>query len=170
MPKLKTKPGALMALVAVVALALILVLTISSSSKPTTAVPNHPSMTVAPKEGSSNTQQAVIVSLSVAFHALYTSSDPRAHVTAADVLTAARPDKGTLVVLKNLSAMPSARSSIALEWKFGGSPVVVCVYLPTTRAKTSAASLAEIAQVVCPKYVVPSGAIADSPHLSTKGS
>lgn len=91
-------------------------------------------------------QQAVIASLSVARAALYNTPSKDAKVTAKDVSAAALPDKGTLIVLKNLGEIPGYSNYVAFQWDFGGAPLLVCVQLPQTRAGA-------VAKVDCPSGI-----------------
>lgn len=97
----------------------------SGASNPATAPSTH---TTTP-----NSTEANIASLSVARSALYVNKNPNHHVTAKDVTTAARPDKGALVIVHNYGTVKSDRSLIQFQWYFGGPLYLVCVDEPATR-------------------------------------
>jgi hypothetical protein len=163
--KVKRNPRTiLMVVVAVVIIGCAIALAVvNSSNTTTTTTTDHHTSTTSPKESDTNLQQAVKVSASVAFQALDIPKNPKAHVTPADITKAAHPDGTHLVILKNLGEISSNPQEVVFEWKLGGSPIVVCDTLPTTRAATSADTLTEITQIACTPNLVPRGSQVDNP-------
>lgn len=120
----------------IVVVAIVLAVTLSGSSGPgkhggTTTT------TTTPKRTHTTSQQAVIASLSVARAALYENPNAKATVNAHDITLAAAPDRGTLVVVKNLGSIASSPQMVAFQWDFGGAPILTCVNVPSTRSGTA---------------------------------
>jgi hypothetical protein len=143
---LQTTRGKIISGIAVlVVIVIILVIVLGSSSPPK----GHVTTTTAsiPTRTHTTAQQAVIASLSVARAALYHTKTATTTVTASDISWAALPDKGTLIVVKNLGDIPGAANTVAFQWDFGPTAVsLVCVTIPTNRSGTPAT-------VTCPTGV-----------------
>ncbi len=77
-----------------------------------------------------NATTANIASLSIARAALYLH--PKARVTGADVIAAAKTDHGTVMITHNYGTVKANRSLIQYRWDFGGAPILVCVYEPSS--------------------------------------
>jgi hypothetical protein len=119
----------------VIVVVVILVLALSGSSGP--GKKGSTTTTTAPKRTHTTSQQAVIASLSVARAALYENSNAKATVDAHDITLAAAPDRGTLIVVKNLGEISSSPQMVAFQWDFGGAPILTCVNVPSTRSGTA---------------------------------
>ena len=132
--------GAVGALVVIVVIAVVLGMGGGGGGSKSTSSTTVPTMT------HTVSQQAVIASLSVARAALYNTATPKTAVSAKDVTAAALPDKGTLIVLKNLGEIPGYSNVVAFQWNFGGAPILTCVQLPKTRAGA-------VAKVDCPSGI-----------------
>jgi hypothetical protein len=129
-----------------IALAVGILVFVATSLSPTNHATTTTTTTASGHVRTATTDQAAATaSLSVARAALYVAASPHAQVTASDITKAAKPDKGTLVVLRNLGTLPGR--VLAFEWKLDPKkPVVDCVAEPTTRLGTPTI-------VVCPAGV-----------------
>jgi hypothetical protein len=119
----------------VIVIDIILAVTLSGSSGP--GGHGATTTTAPPKRTHTTQQQAVIASLSVARAALYENSNAKAKVSAHDITLAAAPDRGTLIVVKNLGDIASSPQMVAFQWNFGGAPILTCVNVPSTRSGTA---------------------------------
>jgi hypothetical protein len=108
----------------------------SGTSPTPSTVPASPTTTTTIAVTATPQEEATIASLSVAREATYYPASPTAEVTAADITRAAAPDKGTLIVVDNIGALPNYPRLVVFKWKFGGIPVNACVTIPRTRDLT----------------------------------
>jgi hypothetical protein len=139
------KPAVYWSLIGVaVVVIVVLVVALSGSSGPGKS--SGTTTTTAPVRTHTTQQQAVIASLSVARAALYENTNAKAPVTAKDVVLAAAPDRGTLIVIKNLGEIASSPQMVAFQWNFGGAPILTCVNVPTDRSGTAT-------EATCPKGI-----------------
>jgi hypothetical protein len=90
-------------------------------------------------------QEAVLASISVARNAqnITKGSGP---VTQNSISAAAIPDKGTLIVLRNIGTIPGSSGTVAFQWDFGSAPILTCVKVPADRKKSPS-------EVPCPRGI-----------------
>jgi hypothetical protein len=117
----------------VVAVAVVLGVTLSGPSKNTTTT-THPTTTTTSRQSATPTQAAATASLSVVRAAMYHTRTAATPVHASDIVAAAKPDKGTLVIVHNLGTIAGHGNVVVFSWHLGGSPVINCIKVPPTRA------------------------------------
>ena len=130
------KPGKNLVLglsLVVVIVAVVLGITLSGSPSNTTTT-TKPTTTTTSRQTATPAQAAATASLSVVRAAMYHTHSATTPVHASDIIAAANPDKGVLVIVHNLGTISGHGNVVVFSWHLGGSPIINCVKVPSTRA------------------------------------
>ena len=116
----------------IVVVVIVAILGLSLSSGSNKPVKTSTTTTTLKKKTGTTLSAAQTASISVARAAVELDRGS-ATTTAANVLAASRPDRPTLVIVKNIGEITGFPRVAALEWKLGGAPITICVIVPATK-------------------------------------